>query len=303
MPESPLTLLVADDEPLALSFLKTLLRNENYHIVTAEDGEKAWRLLEASPSDFDAVILDRMMPGMTGMQVLTMMKAHDLLKMVPVIFQTSMNEDEDILEGFQAGADYYLTKPYRQEILLSVVKTAAYGYTNYKSMQKSLEKTTDTLMLMKTGLFEFRNMDEAQRLSSLLAGVCPDPSRAVLGLWELMINAVEHGNLGIDYDEKSRLIERDEWSIEVEKRMAMPENALKKAAVEFENSADEVRFLIRDQGTGFDWHSFMELKPERAFDPHGRGIHLARTISFDQVEYLGTGSEVLAVIRRESSVT
>jgi len=290
------TVLAVDDEPTALNIIRTLLRTENYQVITADNGQDAWKLLKKSPEKYDAVILDRMMPKMNGMSVLMKMRSHKSLKMVPVIFQTSMADEENILEGLRAGVDYYLTKPLNKEILLATVKTATSVYTTYKSLWEHIRKREDALMLMKKGMFEFRTMDEARILATLLASVCPVPDRAALGLWELLINALEHGNLGISYEEKSRLIEKDKWCDEIKWRMSVPENASKKIVVNFEHSDSEIRFMIRDQGKGFEWQSFMELNPERAFAPNGRGIHLAKSLSFDRLEYVGTGNEVTASI-------
>ncbi len=290
------TLLAVDDERVNLRLISMLLKDENYRIVTAENGLKAWKLLEKSPENYDAVLLDRKMPEMSGMEILAKMKAHERLKRIPVIFQTSMVEKEEILEGLRAGVDYYLTKPLDKEILKAIVKTAVTSYATYRSVWKDIRRTTDALALMKTGYFEFRSMKEAQSLTTLLASLCADSGKVSLGLWELLINAVEHGNLGISYEEKSRLVKNEEWSAEVKRRMLLSENTSKVATAQFESSDNEIRFLIRDEGPGFDWQSFMELNPERAFDPNGRGIHLARTLSFDRIEYFGSGNSVLAVI-------
>lgn len=294
------TILAVDDEQVNLSLITTLLKNENYRVVTAENGLEAWILLKKAPEDYNAVLLDRMMPKMNGMEVLAKMKAHDVLKMVPVIFQTSMAKKEEILEGLRAGVDYYLTKPLKKDILLAIVKTALSGHLIYKSLWEDLRNISDTRRLTRSGYFEIQTMDEGQELASLLASVCPRSDKVALGLWELMLNAIEHGNLGITYQEKAQLVETDKWFEEVERRMALPENASKKVMVWFESSDDDIRFLIRDHGPGFDWKAFEELNPERAFDPNGRGIHLSRTVSFDRIEYKGGGNEVLAVIHKIS---
>jgi DNA-binding response OmpR family regulator len=254
--------------------------------------------LEASPKKYDVVILDRKMPGMSGMDVLIRMKNHDILKMIPVIFQTSMAAEKDILEGLQAGVDYYLIKPCKKEMLLAVIKTALSGYFGYKSMQKEVRQITDALGLIKIGHFEFQTIKQGKKLATLLASISPDPEKAVMGLWELFLNAIEHGNLGITYKEKSELIEQDKWLIEVERRMQLPENISKSVTVQVKNLNSEIRFLIQDQGPGFRWQSFLELSPERAFDAHGRGIAVAMKLSFDRIEYLGIGNRVLAVIRK-----
>ncbi len=293
------TILVADDERVNLSLVVTLLKEESCRVVSAEDGLTAWELLEKRPEDYDAVILDRKMPHMTGMDVLAKMKTHETLKMVPVIFQTSMDKAEEIAEGLQAGVNYYLTKPLRKKIFLAVVKTALSGRLLYRSLWKGLRQVENPFNMTRIGYFELQTPEEAQMLSSLLASVCPRSNKVALGLWELLLNAVEHGNIGITYEEKAALLEKDEWETELKRRLALPENAPRKVVVQFESSDTEIRFLVRDQGPGFDWRSFMEFRPDRAFDPNGRGIHMARTLSFDRIEYIGSGNQVMAVIERK----
>jgi phosphoserine phosphatase RsbU/P len=66
---------------------------------------------------------------------------------------------------------------------------------------------------------------------------------------------------------------------------------------EVERTASEVRFTIRDEGPGFEWQKYLDVDPRRAFDNHGRGIAIARGMSFDRLEYRGRGNEVVAVVR------
>ena len=65
--------------------------------------------------------------------------------------------------------------------------------------------------------------------------------------------------------------------------------------VVFERKERELYFHIRDEGEGFDWRSYLQFDPERAFDTHGRGIALARNLSFARLIYQGRGNEVLAI--------
>lgn len=292
------SLLVVDDDPSVLLCITMQLKDHNYKIITAKNGTEGWNLLEKSPKKYDVVILDRKMPGMSGMDVLIRMKNHDILKMVPVIFQTSMAAENDILEGLQAGVDYYLIKPFKKEMLLAVIKTALSGYFVYKSMQKEVRQITDALGFIKEGVFEFQTIEQGKKLAALLASICPDPEKAVMGLWELFLNAIEHGNLGITYKKKSQLIENDEWLAEVERLISLADNVLKRVKVQVKNLRYEIRFFIQDQGNGFEWQSFLELSPDRAFDAHGRGIAVAKKLSFDRIKYIGKGNRVLAVIRK-----
>jgi anti-sigma regulatory factor (Ser/Thr protein kinase) len=68
-------------------------------------------------------------------------------------------------------------------------------------------------------------------------------------------------------------------------------------SIEFSRGNDEITFIINDQGNGFDWEQYMEISPHRVFDSYGRGIAMANLISFDQIEYLGTGNKVCVTVK------
>ncbi len=118
----------------------------------------------------------------------------------------------------------------------------------------------------------------------------------VFGLNELLINAVEHGNLGITYNEKTKLVLGGTWMQEVERRLEAPEYKDKNARLSFKAAKDAIAVIIKDEGGGFDWSRYVELSPDRATDPHGRGIAASRLMSFDSIEYLGTGNEVVCKV-------
>lgn len=296
MDESKSRILVVDDEPFNLEILIEYLEDVGYATVSAQNGLIAWNLLQKTPEAFSAILLDRMMPEMDGMELLARVKADPLMKNLPVIMQTAKASNEDILEGLQAGAYYYLTKPFDKDKLLAIVKTAVNDHLEYRNLQNDLAQATHALSMMDTGKFHFRTIEEGRSLVALLAHTTPAPDRVILGLSELMINAVEHGNLGISYEEKSRLVEIDDWTTEVKRRLALPEYKDKKVTLMFERQNSEIRFTIQDEGVGFAWEKFMEISPERAFDTHGRGIAIANTISFTRLEYQGNGNQVLAVV-------
>jgi len=287
---------VVDDHALDRKLLTIHLQPEGYDVETAEDGLEAWGKLQAEPQRYDVVLLDRTMPRMDGMQLLGRMKDDEELRMVPVILQTALAHRDQILEGIRAGAYYYLTKPYDVDMLLSVVRTAIADYQGYRELQTRVRKELDSLRLMQTGLFAFQTVEQARDLGAMLANTCPDPSATVIGLTELLINAVEHGNLGITYEDKSKLYASGGWSDEVKRRLALPENVEKYAEVAFEREDQAIRFVIRDQGTGFDWRSYLQVDPQRAFDTHGRGIAMANRLSFSHIEYRGRGNEVIGTI-------
>jgi len=286
-------ILIVDDEELNLEIITEYL-SENYQTSTAEDGAIAWAMLEKDPEIYDVILLDRMMPNMSGMEVLEKLKQHPILQHCPVIFQTAKASVADISEGLNAGAFYYLTKPFNEEVLLSVVKTAVNDRLRYKEIQQSLEQTKLTMGMLNLAVFEYKNLDEARSIASLVSNACPEPEKIVMGLTELMINAIEHGNLGITYDEKSELNETGSWLEEISTRLLLEQNKDKVAILNFQRLENIIKIIITDQGEGFDWESYMDFDPNRVMDSHGRGIAIANKLSFSLVEYRGTGNEVHA---------
>lgn len=289
-------ILIVDDEPYNLEILSEYLEDCDYHLTTADDGASALELMEQQPNKFDVILLDRMMPGMDGIDVLKKMQEHSVLSHVPVILQTGMANKQDIIEGLNAGAYYYLTKPFEGEMLLSVVKTAVRDRDAYKELQNTLLNSQKMLGKMESSSFKYQLLDEAHAIATLLAGACPEPGKVVTGLSELMVNAIEHGNLNISYEEKSALLAAGTWESEVNRRLQQPVFQDKYAEVSFLRTDERIEITVIDQGLGFDWHEYMEFSPERVLDNHGRGIALANALSFSKLEYKGVGNVVTALI-------
>jgi len=157
----------------------------------------------------------------------------------------------------------------------------------------SMESRPDTdIEIPVAGVFRFKTLEAARYLALMLANACPEPGKVVLGLTELMINAVEHGNLEISYEEKTRLFEMDCWDSEVRRRLSETPYADRQVRVEFERLRDRIQVTITDEGRGFDWRQYLDIDPARLNHQHGRGIAMSRLISFDDVEYHGPGNQV-----------
>ncbi len=148
-----------------------------------------------------------------------------------------------------------------------------------------------------TTSYQLRTLHEAKELANLLAAAHPDPDRVVVGLTELLVNAVEHGNLGITYREKAELLDQGDLQAEIERRLALPELASRRVKVTLQRAADRLSTCIEDEGAGFEWQLYDDYDPEHALDPNGHGIAIARGVSFDEVTYHGRGNVVVAVVR------
>lgn len=292
------SVLVIDDEEFNLELISEYLSTSEINSVCASNGAEALEILHKSPDLFSAVLLDRMMPGMDGMEVLSKIKADTELNRLPVIMQTAKVGSENMRESLEAGAHYYITKPYDQQTLLAIVTTAVKDYQYHVLLQSTVKQSAQTLKLMNRGEFRYRTLDDGKNLALLLANACPDPDKVVLGLTELMINAIEHGNLGISYEEKSKLNLTGAWEQEVNRRLESSEYSSKYVLVNYEELDREIEFTIIDQGAGFDWHEYLEMSPQRAFDSHGRGIAMANTVSFNRIDYRGHGNEVRVTVEK-----
>jgi Histidine kinase-like ATPase domain len=144
--------------------------------------------------------------------------------------------------------------------------------------------------------FHFSGLHEIAPIVQFIAAQCPHPQALEQGLSELMINAVEHGNLGIRYDEKSALLLSGEWHNEIARRLALPQNQHKCAVIEYAATTDAIALTIYDQGDGFDWRPYMAFAPERGLAPNGRGIAIAASLAIWRIEYQGVGNRVVCKI-------
>ncbi len=112
-------ILVVDDEPLNLQVLRQILQ-QDYQLIFARDGEKAITLAQAEQPQL--ILLDIMMPGLTGLETCQRIKQDSATQSIPVIFVTALAEDANEAEGFAVGCVDYITKPVSAPIVLARVK-------------------------------------------------------------------------------------------------------------------------------------------------------------------------------------
>ena len=109
-----LTILVAEDQQHVRKLISYKLENSGYAVVTAEDGAEALvKIREVKPT---LVLLDVMMPLMTGFEVLVAMKSDEATKHIPVLLVTAQSKEEEILRGLELGAEDYITTKLRRQL-------------------------------------------------------------------------------------------------------------------------------------------------------------------------------------------
>jgi DNA-binding NarL/FixJ family response regulator len=112
-------LLVVDDEPNLLRAVAACLRAEGYDVTTARSGADA--LVSLAETVPDLIISDIRMPGMDGYAMVSRIRATARTALIPVIFLTAKDQKADRIEGFRAGVDAYITKPFEPDELLAVI--------------------------------------------------------------------------------------------------------------------------------------------------------------------------------------
>ena len=211
------------------------------------------------------------------------------------IVLVSQPEPDDRKKLIQAGAHYLLENSVDDEALRGVLRAASARSTALEAIQKYVSTHKSAVGKLISGEFEIRTLEEAERLSTMLAANTPCPEKVSTGVWELLSNAIEHGNLEIDFDAKTELLERGQFEAEIVRRLALPAYADRVVRVRFKRTSKAISFHVADGGPGFDHKKFVSADFSDGL-PNGRGIRIARQICFDRVTYSSAGNVVGAVI-------
>lgn len=145
------------------------------------------------------------------------------------------------------------------------------------------------------GHASFSRRGEVPALAARLARFCANADLVALGLNELMLNAIEHGLLGIGFERKRKLIESGRWLVEVDRLEARHEGAMRSVVVLYRRINELICFTVRDPGEGFDCSAYMSISQARGSAPNGRGIAMARRLCFESLCYRNGGREVEAL--------
>jgi DNA-binding response OmpR family regulator len=114
------TILVAEDDPVTRRFVVSLLEERGYQVLVSEDGESA--VATAISAKPDLLVSDLVMPYRDGFEVLRAIRGDERLKNLPVLILSMRDREEDIVRGFEQGADEYVVKPFNAREFLSRVR-------------------------------------------------------------------------------------------------------------------------------------------------------------------------------------
>ena len=181
---SPLArVLIVDDTPLNLKLLGDVLQAKGYAVTTANNGEEALAKLAADVPDI--VLLDVMMPGLSGYDVCRRIRENATTSLLPVVMVTSLDPHQERLHGIEAGADDFLSKPINQPELLARVKSLL----RIKALQDEVRRQTIELRQWNVKLEDRvrAQVAELQRLSQLKRFFAPAVADAIISAGEQSI--------------------------------------------------------------------------------------------------------------------
>lgn len=209
--EDAARILVVDDNPRNVKLMEAILLPENYKILKAYSGEEALTIV--SKFEVDLIMLDIMMPEMTGYEVCRRLKRSEATRLIPVVMVTALSDIEDKIKGIEAGADDFLTKPPNKMELLARTKSLV-----------KLKKLNNSFASIERVLFSLANTVEAkdaytqghvERVSSMAMALGQKMALSADELEALRHGGVLHdiGKIGVPSDiiNKPGSLDEDEW--------------------------------------------------------------------------------------------
>lgn len=292
--ENETRILIVEDEEVNLRLMEGMLSHLGHRLILARNGKQALKkFYKLKP---DIVILDILMPRISGIEVLQEIRNKDTGTIV--IMVTASNKEEHAIESLRLGANNYLKKPVNYDDLVPLI----HKY-NSAIQKKSTERQILSRMLRKKMIMEIENdlqliAKVAQYLANETASIFNEDEivSVNIAMLELLVNAFEHGNLGINYAEKSKAIKERRLDRLYQERLSNPPYNKRMIKIEFTLEKDFCEWTIEDEGEGFDANILEKIKDDMRDHEHGRGIFISK-LHLDEMEYLDGGRTVRALKR------
>ncbi len=297
------TVLVVDDSAVDRQLVTGLLeRPGRWMIEYARNGAEAMDHMKETPPDI--VVTDLLMPEMDGLELVT--AARLFHPEVPVVLMTAHGSESLAMEALERGAASYVPKVQLAECLVSTVERVlalSRADRSHKRLIECLNHSEFSFCLDNEPSLIDALVDLVQGLI-LGMGLCDSAGRVRVGmaLEQALLNALYRGNLEISAEDRLEvregLLQGKDVRLVEERRSQMPYRD-RRIHVYFHISAEEARFVIRDEGRGFDTEMIPEADDPSALDTEGgRGLILMRTF-MDDVTFNAAGNEVTMVKRRD----
>jgi len=288
-----ITLIVINNDDLTQKLLSILDLRKIKSIIVKNIND-ALPLLKEKQGEIATVVCDIPIDDNHFEADLTRLKNNKEAKYVPFIGINRSNKFDPPVS--RQLFFHILATPRAGSNLIHTIISAQSDYKRYLVLLSEVKSRTSAIGLIRSGTFRLQTLQQADALTTMLSLASPEPAIVALGLSELLVNAIEHGNLNISYAEKSDLLESGEWENEINNRLASLAYKDKYVEITFERTDDKITLIITDQGLGFDWKKYITPDMGDITDKHGRGIALANAMSFSEIHYNEKGNKVTATI-------
>ena len=286
--------LVIDPSPESQASILRLVQGRGVAVTMASDPSAG--LASLGPTSPDVLITDLFLPEGVGLALMKEIRSRG--ELCPVIVMAKDAPESVVVEALREGAVDYLHKPITEEAL---------AHALYRARHLLPGDLADLSGVLRSECQLAVDSDPAHIPSVLswliktTASTLPDTQRLHLrgALQELLINAVEHGNLEIAYREKQQALAKGEYEALVEERLAQPRIRSRQVLVHvlYEREAKRVRYRITDEGAGFPWHDLLTQSGDAIGleQGSGRGIFLTRSL-FPSLAYNEQGNEATIMV-------
>jgi DNA-binding response OmpR family regulator len=268
-------LVVEDDEDLC-GLICGLLEIEGYATEHVHDGREAAKRLSSQPPD--AIILDVMLPGLTGFEICQRVKVSRKTNAIPVMMLTASDTNQSRESGLRVGADRYLTKPFAPDALLKILREIL----DHRRERAGRPVHTSVELQMQS---DSRHREQLNDMLSELLTLTPMSEQQIWRIRYAVLEMIENAA---------------EWGNRRQKNLTV--------TIQYEINADSVKFVITDQGGGFNPHdvahaakdddplSHLTIREKLGLRDGGFGILTARGL-VDEFSYNATGNQVTLVKR------
>lgn len=284
--------LIVEDDSASRFFLESLLSANKFDFKSAANGIEGLNIFEEYQPDI--ILSDIQMPVMDGFELLEAIR--DKKSDTIIIIITAFGTENYAIQALHLGANNYLKKPISSQELLRLLKK----YQAIITCKYSPDALPGRLVNRK---FTFEFNTEFNKIPKIVDKIIVESYLEIddnekvnveLGLVELITNAIEHGNLNIDYFEKQKALDDGTFSELYNERMNNPVFKNRIITVDFIEDSEKYQWTITDEGNGFDWHQLPDPTDEQhILQLNGRGIFISKFL-FDKIEYFGNGNVVTA---------
>ena len=295
------TFLVVDDSPMdSLLAGKLLSKIEHSNIIYARNGIEALELVEKRKPNL--ILTDLQMPEMDGLELVEAVRRR--FPSIPTILMTANGSEDIALRALRRGAASYVPKRMLAtellEIVRQIVQISWVGeqqrriFSCWERLELSFRLENDNALIppLVSHLQQYHSGVEAyDETESIRVGVA---------LQEALRNAMHHGNL--ELSSEMRRENSDAYYLEAEKRQRLPPFESRRVIFTVDESPDESRYVIRDEGPGFDPSSVVDpLEGDNLLKPCGRGLFLIRMF-MSEVRFNAAGNEITMIHRRSRTL-